>query len=148
MLCSRQVLQRTRSKSDAPSALGYHKMPKYLTVSIRNLPLGTKIQDVGNHINSLVPDSHPAVGPLVPDSNYQTLSTSVTLQTESDKACEAARTKLHGSTFFPKNPERPQDNSVIVVSKDFLGPTTIAEHKDPQFEYARFLQCASWIYLA
>jgi len=110
-------------------------MPKYTALSIRGLPLGTTAQDVRTHILNNVPDSFPVIGPIVREAHRPMLYTSATIQQESEIACKTARERLNGSKFFPRNPDKPLDHSALIVTQDFLGVTTVAEHDDPQFEY-------------
>lgn len=109
-------------------------MPRFITLSIRRLPLGTTAQDVRKHILNCVPDSNPIVGPLVREAHKPKLHTTVTLQQDTDAACNEAFRMLHASEIFPQKPDKPFDTSSLAVSRDFVGVTTVAEHEDPQFE--------------
>lgn len=106
----------------------------YLTLTIRNLPPGTTAQDVRDHIGRIYANAQPAVGPIVRDSNRQMLYTTVTVRQDSDEKCRALRDALNLKTFFPRAPETHIRESKIMVNDEFLGVTTVAEHKNPQFE--------------
>lgn len=109
--------------------------PAFLNVTVRNLPPGTTRDDVVRHINGIVLGAQPKVGPVVLDADKRMLHTSVTLQLDSDAACRNACAALHGSRFYPLNPEQPNQSADLAVKEDFLGVTTVAEHDDAQFEY-------------
>jgi len=108
----------------------------FLALNIRNLPSGTTPQDVVDHINRRASNARPVVGPIVRDPTQQTYYTTVIVRQDSDAKCKALSSKLHLTEFFPRAPESPVRDTKITVSDEFLGVTTVAEHDNPQFEYA------------
>ena len=111
-------------------------MPRdaYLTLTVRNLPLGTTAHDVRDHILRYDSTANPQVGTVVRDSNRPSLYTTVTIRQDSDDKCKALRDGLNLKDFYPRTPETPGASSKISVNDEFLGVTTIAEHENPQFE--------------
>ncbi|GAB1311439.1 hypothetical protein MFIFM68171_01649 [Madurella fahalii] len=106
----------------------------YLTLTVRDLPLGTTAQDVRDHINRRFTNAQPLVGPLVKDPNRPSLYTVVTVRQDSDSQCRELRDSLNLSKFFPQKPKTAVVDSQIAVSDEFLGVTTLAEDEDPQFD--------------
>jgi hypothetical protein len=106
----------------------------FITFTVRNLPLGTTDQDVRNHVNSRVSGAQPLVGSIIREPTRQLCYTTVTIRQDSDGDCRAARDKLHGSTLYPQAPISEVRSTQIIVSQEFLGVTTLAEHEDAQFE--------------
>jgi hypothetical protein len=108
----------------------------FLALNIRNLPAGTTPQDVVDHINRRASNARPVVGPIVRDPTQQTYYTTVVVRQDSDAKCKALSSSLNLTEFFPRAPESPVRDTKITVSDEFLGVTTVAEHDNPQFEYA------------
>ncbi|KAK3497159.1 uncharacterized protein B0T23DRAFT_437943 [Neurospora hispaniola] len=106
----------------------------YMTLTIRNLPLGTTEDDVFEHIRRQRHDSDPIVNPLTKETNQRTLCAVVTIRQETEEKCKVVRDKLHLTRIYPKFPAGDVKDSVVMVSDEFLGVTTIAEHDDPQFD--------------
>ena len=106
----------------------------YMTLTIRNLPLGTTENDVFEHIRRQRPDSYPVVNPLTKETNQRTLCAVVTIRQETQEKCKALRDKLNLTHIFPRHPASDVRDAAVMVSDEFLGVTTIAEHDDPQFE--------------
>ncbi|KAK3498668.1 hypothetical protein B0T13DRAFT_503097 [Neurospora crassa] len=106
----------------------------YMTLTIRNLPLGTTENDVFEHIRRQRHDSDPIVNPLTKETNQRTLCAVVTIRQETEEKCKVVRDKLHLTRIYPKFPAGDVKDSVVMVSDEFLGVTTIAEHDDPQFD--------------
>lgn len=106
-----------------------------MTLTVRNLPLGTTQQDVEDHIKRMCSDANPVVSPVVKESTRPMVYTTVTIRQDTDYKCKDLRDRLNLTPFFPRRPQNPEvRESKINVSDEFLGVTTVAEHKDPQFE--------------
>ncbi|KAK4189032.1 hypothetical protein QBC35DRAFT_514333 [Podospora australis] len=106
----------------------------YMTFSIRNLPPGTTKDDVRALINTAKGDAAPRVGQLIKAPNLKTLTTTVTLRQSSVEKLKDLRNKLNKTTIFPENPTSSMVTSEIAVSDEFMGITTLVEHKDAQFD--------------
>jgi hypothetical protein len=106
----------------------------YLTLTVRNLPLGTTAQDVTDHINRHCSGTKPVVRPLVRDLNRPRLYTTVTICQESEDKCRAVRDRLNITQIYPRTPTSEVRESSITVNDEFLGVTTLAEHETPHFE--------------
>ncbi|KAJ4402710.1 hypothetical protein N0V85_005256 [Neurospora sp. IMI 360204] len=115
---------------------GHHHAARdsYMTLTIRNLPLGTTEKDVFEHIRRQRPDSDPIVNPLTKETNQRTLCAVVTIRQETEEKCKALRDRLNLTRIYPKHPAGDVRDSAVMVSDEFLGVTTIAEHDDPQFD--------------
>ncbi|KAK3330784.1 hypothetical protein B0H66DRAFT_74682 [Apodospora peruviana] len=106
----------------------------YLTLTVRNLPLGTTKEDIIGTINRLYQNAQPVVGLLVKDANRASLSATVTIRQDTDEKCRQLRDNLNLKDFFPRAPETEVVESKIVVNDEFLGVTTVAEHENAQFD--------------
>ncbi|KAK0628411.1 hypothetical protein B0T17DRAFT_152656 [Bombardia bombarda] len=106
----------------------------FLTLSIRNLPMGTTAQDVCDHINRSYSNAQPTVGPIVKEPNRPRLYTTVTIRQDDSDKCKSLRNGLNAKPFIPRHPTTNVKETEIKVNDEFLGVTTVAEHDNPQFD--------------
>ena len=106
-------------------------MPSRSAVVVRNLPRQTTEVDVKRFFDTRLRNSDAKVFPLLQDTQHGAgthMCTTVTLKSNWRKRA----LKLNSKEFIPT---QGHEKSEIQIDATNIGPITLAEHNNPQFEY-------------